>query len=490
MSCDVSVVIPTYNSSGTLERALASVYEQSLLPREIIVVDDGSDDWEKSRLIAASCPDRISIRFIHMDKNQGVSTARNTGVSAAQCRYLAFLDSDDVWYPDKMAIQYGLMTSRNLDFSMHQYCHDMSCLRCDSVDSHDSSSPSLSSLSPWTPLLRNDSTNSVMVLRQKMVSYDTSLRRGEDFKCYMELLSKHGSDCSGLYIRRVLAGGFKSTIGVSGLSQDVKGMHAGRTLGLKRLLEEGKISMVQYLVGMGMETVKYPVRVLKVGLRPSSDPASGASRHLEKNRGANNRPDNNKIPLRQLLYRDLARQIELEGKPAGRPGLGGLLRRLLHHRFLPIVLCRASRAARLRNLPVLPELLTYLNIVLFGLEVTPRCEIGPGIFFPHPSGTVVGAWRIGSNVTILQGVTLGAKRMDLGFDCGLRPEVGDNVVLGAGAKILGGIQIGDNVTVGANSVVVDSVEAGSTVVGIPARRISPQRHRNHDLETTASVSKR
>ena len=160
----------------------------------------------------------------------------------------------------------------------------------------------------------------------------------------------------------------------------------------------------RYLVGVGLETVKYPVRVFKVGLRSRCDPASGASQP-EKNRGANHPMDNDKMPLRQLLYRDLARQIELEGKPAGRPGLGGLLRRLLHHRFLPIVLCRASRAARLRNLPVLPELLTYLNIVLFGLEVTPRCEIGPGIFFPHPSGTVVGAWRIGSNVTILQGVT-------------------------------------------------------------------------------------
>jgi serine O-acetyltransferase len=144
-----------------------------------------------------------------------------------------------------------------------------------------------------------------------------------------------------------------------------------------------------------------------------------------------------------------------------------------------------SRAAMLRRIPALPQLLTYLNIVLFGLEVTPRCEIGPGIFFPHPSGTVVGAWRIGRNAIILQGVTLGAKRMDLGFDFRLRPEVGDNVVLGAGSKILGGIHIGDNVTVGANSVVVDSVEADSTMVGIPARKVSQERHRNRDVEMAA-----
>jgi len=175
--------------------------------------------------------------------------------------------------------------------------------------------------------------------------------------------------------------------------------------------------------------------------------------------------------LKRLLYRDLGRQFELEGKRTA-PSLRRFLGRLLHPRFLPIVLCRASRAALLSRIPVVPELLTYLNIVLFGLEVTPRCQIGPGIFFPHPSGTVVGAWRIGDNVTILQGVTLGAKQMDLHFDFTLRPEIGDDVTLGAGSKILGGIHIGRNVTVGANSVVIDSVEPNCTVVGIPARKVS------------------
>lgn len=190
--------------------------------------------------------------------------------------------------------------------------------------------------------------------------------------------------------------------------------------------------------------------------------------------------------LKRLLYSDLARQAGLEGKPVARPSFRGLLRRLLHHRFLPVVLCRMSRAAMLGRVRVLPELLTYLNIVLFGLEVSPRCEIGPGIFFPHPSGTVIGAWRIGSNVTIFQGVTLGAKELDMGFDFRLRPDVGDNVVLGAGSKILGGVHIGNNVTVGANSVVVDSVEAGSTVVGIPARKATKQQPRNRGVEIAAS----
>jgi serine O-acetyltransferase len=125
----------------------------------------------------------------------------------------------------------------------------------------------------------------------------------------------------------------------------------------------------------------------------------------------------------------------------------------------------------LHGIPIVPQLLTYLNILLFGLEVTPRCEIDPGIFFPHTSGPVIGASRIGSNVIVSQGVTLGAKKLDMGFDSSVRPEVGDNVILGAGCKVLGGIRIGDNVTVGVNSVVVDSIMPNTTVAGIPAREI-------------------
>ncbi len=174
------------------------------------------------------------------------------------------------------------------------------------------------------------------------------------------------------------------------------------------------------------------------------------------------------MSLKELLYSDLARQYELEGRTDIRPNFLRFLRRLLHFRFFPNVLCRTSRAAMLARIPILPKLLTYLNLVLFGLEVTPKCEIGPGIFFAHPVGTVIGACRVGSNVTVFQGVTLGSKRPDLRFDPTLRPQIGNNVMLGTGCKVLGGIQIGDNVTVGANSVILNSVEPNQIVFGVPA----------------------
>src|ERR1017187_7479298 len=83
----------------------------------------------------------------------------------------------------------------------------------------------------------------------------------------------------------------------------------------------------------------------------------------------------NMSKLKQLLYSDLARQYELEGRPDATPTFLGLLCRLLHPRFLPIVLCRGSRWSLLLRIPILPKLLTYLNILLFGLEVSPRTEI-------------------------------------------------------------------------------------------------------------------
>jgi serine O-acetyltransferase len=173
--------------------------------------------------------------------------------------------------------------------------------------------------------------------------------------------------------------------------------------------------------------------------------------------------------LKQLLVADLRRQYELEGRASKSAGTIGILLRLLHPRFLPVVLCRAGRAALLAKIPLLPQAFTYANIVFFGLEVTARCEIGPGLFFPHTSGTVIGAWKIGENAIIYQNVTLGSKTLDMNFTASARPEIGNHVTLGAGCKVLGGIRIGDYATVGANSVVLDSVEPHAIVAGVPAK---------------------
>ncbi len=96
----ISVVIPTYNRAAVLPRAVESVCRQTLPPKEIIVVDDGSTD-ETAKLIAEKFPHVVSIR----QKHQGVSGARNRGIRAATGEWIAFLDSDDEWLPRKLETQ-------------------------------------------------------------------------------------------------------------------------------------------------------------------------------------------------------------------------------------------------------------------------------------------------------------------------------------------------------------------------------------------------
>jgi glycosyltransferase involved in cell wall biosynthesis len=97
---DISVIIPTHNRAHLLERALRSVLAQTLAPREVIVVDDGSDDHTR-KLVTENFPDCHYL----FQSNRGVSSARNQGIAAAAGEWLAFLDSDDEWLPGKLKAQ-------------------------------------------------------------------------------------------------------------------------------------------------------------------------------------------------------------------------------------------------------------------------------------------------------------------------------------------------------------------------------------------------
>ncbi|WMC93135.1 serine O-acetyltransferase EpsC [Kineothrix sp. MB12-C1] len=102
-----------------------------------------------------------------------------------------------------------------------------------------------------------------------------------------------------------------------------------------------------------------------------------------------------------------------------------------------------------------------------GIEIHPGAQIGEGFFIDHGHGVIIGETTIiGDNVTLYQGVTLGGT----GKECGKRhPTVGNNVMISAGAKVLGSFKIGDNSKIGAGSVVLEEVPDNSTVVGVPGR---------------------
>ena len=119
------------------------------------------------------------------------------------------------------------------------------------------------------------------------------------------------------------------------------------------------------------------------------------------------------------------------------------------------------------KIPFFPRAISQAARWLTGVEIHPGAKIGSGFFIDHGMGVVIGeTTEIGDYVTLFQGVTLGGTGKERGKR---HPTLGNHVVVGAGAKILGGIHIGDFVKVGANAVVLRSVPANSTVVGNPGR---------------------
>ena len=174
-----------------------------------------------------------------------------------------------------------------------------------------------------------------------------------------------------------------------------------------------------------------------------------------------------------LLKADLLRQHHLlVGEDVTSPVGMRLWLGVFSPRFMPVLIYRLAHACFRLRLGPLAKLLSLINFFAFGIEIAVRCPIGPGLFFPHTQGTVIGAWQIGSNATIFQGVTLGAKEIDFTYTNLSRPSIGNDVTIGSGAKVLGGIQIYDNVRIGANSVVLSDIAEGRLAVGAPARSIN------------------
>ncbi len=135
--------------------------------------------------------------------------------------------------------------------------------------------------------------------------------------------------------------------------------------------------------------------------------------------------------------------------------------------FQALVLHRISHKLWKYKLPLIPRVISQITRNLTGIEIHPGATIGRGVFIDHGMGVVIGETsEIGDRCLLYQGVTLGGT----GKDSGKRhPTLQENVVVGAGAKVLGAIQIGSNTRIGAGSVVVKNVEENSTVVGIPGR---------------------
>ena len=151
--------------------------------------------------------------------------------------------------------------------------------------------------------------------------------------------------------------------------------------------------------------------------------------------------------------------------------------------FHAILLHRLAHKLYRWNVPLLPRLISQISRFLTGIEIHPGATIGRRFFIDHGTGVVIGeTTEIGDDVLLYQGVTLGGT----GNERGKRhPTLGNNVVVGTGAKVLGNIRIGDNVKIGAGSVVVHPVPDNSTVVGIPGRVVARTIRRSAGTRTSA-----
>ena len=151
--------------------------------------------------------------------------------------------------------------------------------------------------------------------------------------------------------------------------------------------------------------------------------------------------------------------------------------------FHAVVLHRFAHGCWNMGFKWLARFISNISRMLTGIEIHPAAIVGERVFFDHAMGVVVGETaEIGDGCTIYQGVTLGGTSLYKGAK--RHPTLGKNVVVSAGAKVLGGFTVGDNAKIGSNAVVIKPVPAGATAVGIPARIILSKAGESADVTTT------
>lgn len=175
-----------------------------------------------------------------------------------------------------------------------------------------------------------------------------------------------------------------------------------------------------------------------------------------------------------ILFADEIKAVK-DRDPAAKNAVEVLL---LYPGLHALIMYRIAHKLWQWKIPLVPRWLSQMGRFFTGIEIHPGATIGKNLFIDHGMGVVVGETSvIGDNVLLYQGVTLGGT----GKETGKRhPTIGNNVVVGTGAKVLGNITIGDSSYIGANAVVIKTVPPNSTVVGIPGR-ITKQEGRKLDM---------
>lgn len=255
----ISVIIPCYNSEKTIEACVQSVFNQSEPVSEIIIVDDGSIDDSKAKIknLINSNLDK-NIKF-YEQKNSGPSKARNLGIENASGNWIAFLDSDDVWFEDKI--------EKQLQF-LNKFPEVVICSTANSKLFFKPEIP-FTIINFKKSLFKNYfETSTVMVKTEviKEVMFHEPQKYSEDYRAWLTILS---NNFEGLYINSFLTKSIenKASFGESGLSKNLLGIEKGEWQNFQYLLKTNKISYSDYLLAISYSTLKFVRRFILTKIR-------------------------------------------------------------------------------------------------------------------------------------------------------------------------------------------------------------------------------
>jgi glycosyltransferase involved in cell wall biosynthesis len=258
----ISVVIPCFNSAATIERALRSVEHQTIKPHEVLVVDDASSDNTVSIIEQFARNSLLNIRVIKQSVNGGPSVARNTAWNVVTSEFIAFLDADDQWHPQKLELQLGVMLdNRTCVMSFHDHLFG--------------SSEQFENL-PFTPitsqatlrnyLLRNRSATPTVMLRTALTERFLNTKRyAEDYLLWMTIIGSHGS---ALHIHATLAHCSNPGYGGSGQSGKLWKMERSELSGFVSLWRSRALSLPTLVVVSIWSITKYLLRLFDTFLIP------------------------------------------------------------------------------------------------------------------------------------------------------------------------------------------------------------------------------
>ncbi len=183
----VSIIMPAYNSEQFIGEAIGSVVQQTFTCWELLIIDDGSTD-RTSEIAKSFAAQDDRIKYIKLENNCGASTARNTAMDIAGGKYLAFLDSDDTWFPKKLAVQVGFMEKNNVLFS---------CTSYRKIDEHGTDlgqAVTARKILDYEGVLKRCPGNSTVIFNTKILGKFSipDIRKRNDYALWLQVIKKAG----------------------------------------------------------------------------------------------------------------------------------------------------------------------------------------------------------------------------------------------------------------------------------------------------------